>query len=367
MGQGWLVVNLDKHEVLSEYAAKLGEDLPTGAYSKLANLLARPVGGRTMDRKDLDEKVEEMKDRGSSPPRSKRNNSSPHNRLTDKTGSRLVSHGAMQKLPKEVLGMIFAGFDEYEDIMRLSLTNTTLFLIGYKCIQKRYMHEIPSWAGDRLICLGEYTDAEDLPEGVFNEEETTGIKQLFVEPDDEDEEEPTCVWDYFRQNGGEFKKAKQFTGAGKDSFKFLRRDLKLKDHGMLEYQLFYYLNKPRPDYSENGTWVLCNLSKREYVDTGAISTLTDKNPRGPFFEGRMTLGEVLVSRICWSTDASTSLVYEGDIHRGAWAGDRFEITTVEKLKPNQAGSQWKNVSDEIVKEMEAIWQGEYGDDWRKRA
>lgn len=51
--------------MLSEYAAKLGEDLPTGAYSKLANLLARPVGGRTMDRKDLDEKVEEMKDRGS--------------------------------------------------------------------------------------------------------------------------------------------------------------------------------------------------------------------------------------------------------------------------------------------------------------
>jgi len=70
----------------------------------------------------------------------------------------------------------------------------------------------------------------------------------------------------------------------------------------------------------------------------------------------------LLSRISWSTDNSCSMSYRGDIHRGVWAGDRFDITTVDQV---ELGSriQWKDVSREVEYEITVIWFREYGDDW----
>lgn len=40
------------------------------------------------------------------------------------------------------------------------------------------------------------------------------------------------------------------------------------------------------------------------------------------------------------------------------------MTTVDKVKDVQ---EWKDVSDEVGKEMEAIWKAEFGKDWRSDA
>ncbi|KAG8988825.1 hypothetical protein FRB94_000382 [Tulasnella sp. JGI-2019a] len=87
--------------------------------------------------------------------------------------------------------------------------------------------------------------------------------------------------------------------------------------------------------------VLCNLSKREYVRQQAVEA-----------HGCAGFGAFLLSRICWSSDSSVSMAYEGDIHRGIWAGDRFEITTIDALRGGE--TNWKDISDEMGKEMAAI-------------
>jgi hypothetical protein len=62
--------------------------------------------------------------------------------------------------------------------------------------------------------------------------------------------------------------------------------------------------------------ILHNILKRQYVRRGALLRMTCP----------ADLSHVVLSRISWSSDDSVSMSYEGDIHRGVWAGDRFDIT-----------------------------------------
>ncbi|KAF2192917.1 hypothetical protein K469DRAFT_652648 [Zopfia rhizophila CBS 207.26] len=45
--------------------------------------------------------------------------------------------------------------------------------------------------------------------------------------------------------------------------------------------------------------------------------------------------------------------YDGNIHRGVWAGHCFDITTLARHTENM-GDEWKDVSDEIVQEIATI-------------
>lgn len=69
-----------------------------------------------------------------------------------------------------------------------------------------------------------------------------------------------------------------------------------------------------------------------------------------------------ITHLRWSSDPSISMCYDGGIWRGVWAGDRFDITTpdvLEKEDENEQQVAWKDVSDEVMKEMAAIWKSEY--------
>jgi hypothetical protein len=56
--------------------------------------------------------------------------------------------------------------------------------------------------------------------------------------------------------------------------------------------------------------------------------------------------------------------YDKDIHRGVWAGDRFDITTINQVGIEN-GKKWTDVSNEVANEMTEIWVGEYGNEWLK--
>lgn len=74
----------------------------------------------------------------------------------------------------------------------------------------------------------------------------------------------------------------------------------------------------------NHQLILRNLTKKQYVRDDPTST---------------TLGTVLLARICWSSDPSRSMAYEGhDLTRGVWAGDRFDITTLDRLEEDESTS-----------------------------
>ncbi|KAL7265922.1 hypothetical protein RUND412_011548, partial [Rhizina undulata] len=77
-------------------------------------------------------------------------------------------------------------------------------------------------------------------------------------------------------------------------------------------------------------------------------------------------GHAVLSRISWSSNDSVAMPYDGGINRGVWARHRFDITTIEALEKDTAGeTEWKDVGEEVAKELAAIWKSEYGDNWRE--
>ena len=51
--------------------------------------------------------------------------------------------------------------------------------------------------------------------------------------------------------------------------------------------------------------------------------------------------------------------YEGDIHRGVWAGDRLDIASADALDEKDENGQAVEWTD-VLKEMYAIWLSNYG-------
>ena len=76
-------------------------------------------------------------------------------------------------------------------------------------------------------------------------------------------------------------------------------------------------------------WILRNLTTQEYVRAEAIA-LKPEYINGPIIRGEIGFGEVVLSRICWSSNICVNMSYNteeynGNIHRGVWAGHRFDI------------------------------------------
>lgn len=60
--------------------------------------------------------------------------------------------------------------------------------------------------------------------------------------------------------------------------------------------------------------------------------------------------------------------YEGDaLHRGSWAGDRFEFTVQRVLNTRleKEKGEWTDVSEDAVKFFAEVFKGDLGEDWKK--
>ena len=173
-----------------------------------------------------------------------------------------------------------------------------------------------TWAADRIICLGDYH--KDLPAGLLTTSEQEELKKAGDEED----------------------------------------GMQLYSFAYDQYQYTSGYDRFEPN---DQNLVLRNLSKHEYVREEAINVDSFVKWGDP--TGEIGLGQVVLSRICWSTDNSRAMRYEGDIHRGVWAGDRFDIITIDQFKLVDGEKEWKDVSDEVAKEVTEIWGSEYGEKW----
>ncbi|OCL04804.1 hypothetical protein AOQ84DRAFT_300129, partial [Glonium stellatum] len=111
-------------------------------------------------------------------------------------------------------------------------------------------------------------------------------------------------------------------------------------------------------------WVLRNFTTREFVRADAVALKPDFIA-GPRIKG-LGFGELVLSRICWSSQVDTSVSEEVTLHKGVWAGHRFDIVTTKKLQAeseDEGAGKWLDVSDEVTKEMEAVWKSECGEEW----
>jgi hypothetical protein len=105
------------------------------------------------------------------------------------------------------------------------------------------------------------------------------------------------------------------------------------------------------------------LTTKQFVRSEAIA-LKREFIHGPKINV-LGFGEVVMSRICWSTSKSVAMEDTTNISRGVWAGHCFDITTLARHKDETNGAGWSDVSDEVAREIAGIWESEYGANWRE--
>ncbi|KAH9836825.1 uncharacterized protein C8Q71DRAFT_907667 [Rhodofomes roseus] len=229
-------------------------------------------------------------------------------------------------LPFDVLDQIFseAGRKDTRSAVFLALTNSLLREIGQKHIYQRLLTYICPWYLERVVCVGEYTDPDELPPGIKERERA------------------------------------QFSGRVHDKYWGEEPVPKLLDLSPAERREMNAL--VRPDYSWDGRpeteWVLCSWTAGEYVRASAVAKLTGSQCNGPWTHRDLSLGHVLLTQVCWSTDADIIGTKTETINRGRWAAHYVAIITVDRLKTDETYrvKTFVDVTDEIVDEVLEIWR-----------
>ena len=182
--------------------------------------------------------------------------------------------------------------------------------------QERFLQAIKavSWAGDRIIYIGDGIEAP-YPLGMLSD----------IEEKETEEKTP-----YGNQELWEV--AEKYT-----SPKDVKPYLKVID------------------YNIPTSWVLRNLSKHTYVCDEAVALHSD------FINGTWIkyfgFGQIVLSFINWSADDSRASVCSADVTKGVWAGDRFDMVSIDTLLRSK--EQWRDVSESAVKTAKSYFEAEY--------
>lgn len=215
------------------------------------------------------------------------------------------------------------------------------------------------WAGNRIICGGDYQEPDDWPSSISQRE-----YESYLSKDDWPLSWPhydrhLITLDGFEGNSDYLRKCMEMS------------NLESKAHRFICSAVY-----------DCGSFVLRNMSKKLYVfERGFDKLLEGCSEKRPDV---ITLGHIALAQICWSSDPTTNMCYQGSMDRGEWAGDRLEIVSkkrhkreIEEAKKSlQSGlsdhvtgitgeSEWKDATDECMKLIEDIWEAAEGKNWRE--
>ncbi|KAJ3749487.1 hypothetical protein DFH05DRAFT_1540538 [Lentinula detonsa] len=337
MGQYWKLINVDNQQTTG-YIGNLGE-IFWYKNSVITTLLIAPV----------------------IPPQFKSKPAVSKARILEvQNDSTTVPSATLLTLPFEILHCIAEELmDDYLALICFSLTCVTMWElthpVRYRVLESELKNK--SWAGGRIILLGDY--ARGLPKGMLTAEE---IEQLILNHGDEElSEEYSDEDEHVPDNNMDYRLGRLLEDASEN---FQQVSLKLNisifddkrvwNHRSLYRQLLKFPPRFRhwfsfewsqfiPNEAEGGSWMVRNFSKREFVAKFSPRNLT----------------QVVFSLIGRSDDPSISM-FEGDwLVDGAWAGDSIDIT-LASIHEQEHGNEtdWKDITAEVKQKLEALAETE---------
>ncbi|KAF8058669.1 hypothetical protein FPV67DRAFT_1635535 [Lyophyllum atratum] len=275
-------------------------------------------------------------------------------------------------LPTELVSMILEEVEHLADLICFVFTCQRYFEIGRPILEARFEEIVTySWAGNRLICAGDYAKIDDLPEGMLTEDERKILVEKF-EPGNPDEDCGVCEQLSFVQN------LQPDWYLNKDRALFHQENPRLPNYFMRLQETWDYhervlkmltkatsrrgFSKRVPPSEMYGSYVLRNLTTKEYIRGAAIREAWD-TPDMPYLRA-LRFMHLLVLRITWSRNSSLNIRYEGPIkvHRGVWAGHRFDFADIKTVENGQGTiGDWKDVSKVVIDELVAVFEEEAED------
>lgn len=291
--------------------------------------------------------------------------------------------------------MIFDEIEEVITVVCLSLTNRHFFQFGLDNLIARLMH-VSFWNGDRLICLDEDVPMSLLPKQVLTQEEIDALRMKAVEETDGDD------WYYSFHKPGEGETPNLSRGLARKHYQDEREDnrgrntgsykndsklfppafwnevermnlikrslveqIKLKELVDIERSIVWEYDDSRSD------WALSNITTGEYVRADAILSLTAGLSLANVGKGSragriLSFAEIVGVNVLWYPRPDDEEVADDEFsYRGAWAGHRFEITTMNRLRNLPHGQHWKDVSDMMMEKMKKAWQLYFDKYWQE--
>ena len=271
--------------------------------------------------------------------------------------------GPLGSLSTELLQLMFDELLEYHEIVLFAVTCKMLLAAGVPRLTRAYREEYAPWVNCRLICLGDYAKHQGVLEFPFlTDEEKEELKARVAAKDPKLYEYTSELYSIaeskYTWGRDAIYKARMAisTVYGDREWSNPRRYPK----DAVERELISSL---LPDYafgrvdrrSSDGTEVLCNLSKGEYVRAdglGPTSSDADDTEGNDGGSQSPPLTRALVSQICWSDDQSVSMGLTREVAerlvRGPWIGDRFVITTLEDMPDKYRRIDWKDVTERVA-------------------
>ncbi|KAL7925978.1 hypothetical protein ACQKWADRAFT_281440 [Trichoderma austrokoningii] len=95
-------------------------------------------------------------------------------------------------LPPELHQLIFSHIEYIEDIICLGLTSRFFWTLAQEHIHDYFASFLGKWAGESIVCVGEYVRPGDFPPGLFSVEEANALNQTTVN-ESNDESDPDDV------------------------------------------------------------------------------------------------------------------------------------------------------------------------------
>lgn len=268
----------------------------------------------------------------------------------------------MLLLPREIHLCVMEELSrtDIKSVVFLGLTCSYFWNLARPRICRFYETYLGRWAGSNLICVGDYTEYEDLPRGLLTEEDDREARTGFTDPKDRKRFGDDAPLSLYIIASARFHPLPEYIGVPRILNEKTERDLlssknrepKPADFKRVvcpEFSDFYPTDRP---------WVLRNLTTHEYVRAEAIA-IKKEYIHGPHID-YFGFGEVVVSRICRSSDPSVSM--NTSIIRGPWAGHAFDIVPEDQLREDK-NVEWKDVSREVSHYVSRIWSNEFGDEW----
>ncbi|KAI1194472.1 hypothetical protein F5X97DRAFT_310967 [Nemania serpens] len=282
----------------------------------------------------------------------------------------------LSSLPPELHLLIFSFIGDITDIISLGITNQYFWSIGRErlddYISSTYFGR---WAGMNIVCVGEDVKPNHYPPGLFSTKELEVLRQetVVVLPYDWDSDDdsfdaqafpnrPFTLHDFTDPSVSMIEDSGHLSSMYGLHAGCYRRGINY-DPGYKYIRREFHNIKEETYLPTDQLWILRNLTTKEIVRSDAIA-LSPDYIEGPHIRV-LGFGEVIMLRICWSTELPTGFRNTPNIIEGVWAGHCFDITTLSKHEAETRGEKWRDVSDEVAREIAIIWEGEFGPSWRE--
>ncbi|KAK2744136.1 hypothetical protein FQN57_004396 [Myotisia sp. PD_48] len=276
------------------------------------------------------------------------------------------------KLPEKLMDRIFEELNILSRI-KLGLTSRHFLTICAKNLQNLSASNLGPWSGESVICVGSAVNRSDYPPNLFSDPQ---LANIFTPRSPNSGISLYTFSSRYCDCVPAMPELPVYSNCGFLSSKAFNDEFFNLPLPLLSEMINILCPTMEDFYTPDKRWILRNLTTKETVNLSGIA-IKQHFISGPhaFYMG---FGDVLMNRVCWSSydayDISTDPVKPR--HRGAWAGHRFEITTVDmhkeavekELREARAASKivkkWKDVTRAAQEEIVYSWVLEYGSKWK---